>query len=134
MEKLHVQLVIPNEELLNGEYDQVSVPGVEGNFEVLPQHSPFITQLRPGTIMITNEGHHEIYCVHDGFVTVEDDKVLVLCESCEAKHDIDSERATASKQRAEKRIADVNNKDIDFRRAESSLRRAIARLNTLKAE
>jgi len=132
MGKLHVQLVMPQEKLLDGNYDKVLVPGIEGNFEILENHSPFITQLRPGTIFVTNDDIHESFAIHDGFVTVEDNHVLILCEDCEAKDKINYERALASKKRAEKRIADITNTSIDFRRAEAALKRAVARINTLK--
>jgi F-type H+-transporting ATPase subunit epsilon len=123
---------MPDEKLLDGYFDKVFVPGIEGNFEILEEHSPFITQIRPGTIIVTKEEETESFAVHDGFVTVEDNQILILCESCEPKNDIDLNRAIAAKDRAEKRISDVNNKNLDFRRAEAALHRALARINTLK--
>ena len=132
MAKLHIELVMPDEKLLDGFFDKVSVPGIEGNFEILENHAPFITQLRPGTIFVTKDNHHESFAVHDGFVTVENNEVLILCEECESKEDIDLERALAAKERAEKRIGETSNTSTDFRRAEASLKRAIARINTAK--
>ena len=132
MGKLHIQLVMPNEKLLDGYYDKVSVPGIEGNFEILEDHAPFITQIRPGTIFVTKDNHHDSFAVHDGFVTVENNEVLILSEECESKEDIDYERAVAARERAEKRINDTSNNNTDFRRAEASLKRAIARINTVK--
>ena len=133
MAKLHIELVMPNEKLLDDYFDKVSVPGIEGNFEILEDHSPFITQLRPGTIFVTKDNLHESFAVHDGFVTVENNQILILCEECESKESIDYERALAAKERAEKRINDVSNSNIDFRRAEASLKRAIARINTVNS-
>ena len=133
MSKLHVQLVMPQEKLLDDDFDIVSVPGIEGNFEILQDHSPFITQLRPGTIYVTKDDHHESFAIHDGFVTVENNEVLILSESCENKEDIDLERAIAAKERAEKRLLETDNtNNIDMRRAEEALKRAVARINTRK--
>lgn len=139
MGKLHIQLIMPNEKVLDDMVDAVILPGIEGDFEILDQHSPFITQLRPGTIKVTKiikdeEQEHLFYAIHDGFITIEDNEILVLSEDCESKEHIDVKRATAAKERAEKRLADVSNTKIDFRRAEASLRRAVSRLNTVAAQ
>ena len=131
MEKIYVLLVMPDEKLFDNFVETIKLPGVEGSFEVLSHHSPFITQLRSGTIIITNEDHVDYFAVHDGFVTVEQNKIIILSENCEHADKIDRERAQKSKARAEKRIAETSNAKINFRRAEASLRRAVARINTL---
>jgi F-type H+-transporting ATPase subunit epsilon len=72
----------------------------------------------------------QVYAMHDGFVTVENDKILVLSETCENRMEINLKRAQASKERAEKRLAELSNDDINYRRAEIALKRAISRINT----
>ena len=56
------------------------------------------------------------------------DEVIVLAESFETKDEIDRERAEASKQRAEERLAS-SDPNIDVKRAELSLKRAMSRLS-----
>ncbi|MGD9616755.1 MAG: ATP synthase F1 subunit epsilon [Alphaproteobacteria bacterium] len=46
------ELVTPEELLVSREVDMVVIPGTEGNFGVLPGHSPLISTIRPGTIDI----------------------------------------------------------------------------------
>jgi F-type H+-transporting ATPase subunit epsilon len=133
MGKLHIQLIMPSEKILDDVVDSVILPGIEGDFEILDEHSPFITQLRPGTIKVIKEGEDEeplFFAIHDGFITVEDNEILVLSEDCERKDKIDLPRAEAAKERAEKRLADISNDKIDFRRAEAALKRAVSRINT----
>ncbi len=52
------ELVTPERLLLSREVEMVVVPGTEGNFGVLPGHSPLISTIRPGTIDIYE--HHAI--------------------------------------------------------------------------
>jgi len=46
------ELVTPEQLLISRDVDMVVVPGTEGNFGVLPGHSPLISTIRPGTIDI----------------------------------------------------------------------------------
>lgn len=132
MAQLHIQIVMPNDKKLDDLVDQVILPGVEGDFEVLDGHTPFITKLRSGILKVFKKGKAEFFAMHDGFVTIEDNSILILSESCENKTEINLDRAIAAKDRAEKRMANTSDIDTDFRRAESALKRALARIDTIK--
>ena len=45
--KLTLHIVSPDKSI-SQEVDEVSMPGIEGDFGVLPGHTPFFTALRPG--------------------------------------------------------------------------------------
>jgi len=132
MDEIHIQVIMPGTTKFDDFVERAILPGVEGDFEVLNGHTAFITKLRPGTLKVYKQKEELSFALHDGFVTVEDNKILVLCENCENKKEIDLNRALISKERAEKRIADSQNTEIDFRRAEYALKRAIARIDTTK--
>ena len=130
MSELHIELVMPHDKKLDEFIERAILPGIEGDFEVLSGHTAFITKLRPGTLKVYKDSEELFFSLLDGFVTVEDDKIIILSENCESRKDIDLERANAARIRAEKRIADTTNSEIDFRRAEFALKRAIARIDT----
>ena len=132
MAKINVKIYMPSEKKMDEMVDSVILPGIEGDFEVMIDHTPLITKLRPGTLRVYKNEHAEYYALHDGFVTIENNNVLIVSEGCENKKEINIERAEAAKQRAEKRIADTTNSTIDFRRAEIALKKAIARIDTMK--
>ena len=44
------ELVTPERLIVSTQVDMVVVPGSEGNFGVLPGHSPLISTIRPGTV------------------------------------------------------------------------------------
>jgi hypothetical protein len=54
--KLQFSLVAPEREVFSGLVDQVDAPGVEGDFGVLPDHAPFMTALREGTVTVFDGG------------------------------------------------------------------------------
>lgn len=127
MSKIEIKIIKPDGVIVAGEYDQVIIPGVDGDFGVLPGHTPFITKIRPGVISLINSNQKDEYAIHDGFITVENDKVSVVCDTIEHKDEIDIKRAENSKNRAMERLKS-NESEINYRRAEMSLKRAIVRL------
>ena len=55
-DKVEFELVSPEKLLLTRAVDMVVVPGAEGDMGVLPRHSPTITTVRPGTIVVYEGG------------------------------------------------------------------------------
>ncbi len=131
MKKIHIELIMPEGKKIDEMVDSINVPGVDGDFEILPDHTPFITKIRPGTLCLNTNNKTTKYAIHDGFITVDKDKVIIICEIAESDKEIDLNRAKLSKERAEKRIFNSKDEDIDYRRAEVSLHKAVARINTI---
>jgi F-type H+-transporting ATPase subunit epsilon len=85
-EKLHFSLVSPERELFSGEVDQVDAQGVEGGFGVLAGHAPFMTALKPGPLVVHNNGATTTYQVEGGFADVTPAGLTVLAEKAELAH------------------------------------------------
>jgi len=128
MEKLKLIIIQPQKIFLETEFDDIIIPGKDGDFGVFIGHTPFISVIRPGVMEIYNEKEVTKYALHDGYVTVENNEVTILCEIIERADEIDKTRAEAAKERAEIRVKS-NQSDIDFRRAENALKRAVARID-----
>ena len=97
-ETIALQLVTPERLLREVEVAMVVLPGIEGDFGAMPQHSPVISALRPGIIAIfSGAGEPEEYVVTGGFAEVSPDKVVVLAEEA-------ATRAEFSRKRLEERI------------------------------
>ncbi len=129
---VNLKVILPSGIKLEQECSSVTIPGLDGDFAVLEGHTSFMSKIRPGIMTVENGGNEGLYAMHDGFVTVEDDMVILVCDRMESTSDIDKNRAEDALKRAKKRLQDVNNSDIDFRRAEFALRRAMTRIATVK--
>ncbi|MDD3050457.1 MAG: ATP synthase F1 subunit epsilon [Candidatus Cloacimonetes bacterium] len=128
---LKIKVLQPTRSLLDDECDHVVIPGIDGDFSVLEGHTPFITAIRPGVMTIyKNKKTKQLFALHDGFVTVDNDVVTIVCEIAENSGEIDKNRAENAKKRAEERLQ-KRDPEIDFRRAELALKRAIARIETI---
>jgi F-type H+-transporting ATPase subunit epsilon len=124
-----LEIVTPDHVAYSGEVDSLVVRGVEGELGILPNHIPLVTPLRVAPISVTSGKKTTEIAVNGGFVEVRKDKVVVLAESAELPEEIDVERARAAKERAERRLAAGKQDEIDFRRAEMALQKAINRIN-----
>jgi F-type H+-transporting ATPase subunit epsilon len=133
MGKLYLEIVTPEKVLESREVDTVIAPGTEGEFGILPGHINFLSGIVPGELRYQDGGNWEYICVTTGFAEVSGDRVSILVDSAERAGTIDVNRAQAAMERAKERLTkDRSNKDIDFLRAETALKRATARIKTAK--
>ena len=127
MERIKIKIIQPQKIVLETECDNVIIPGKDGDFGVYTGHTPFISVIRPGIMEIYNDQEVNKFAIHDGYVTVENDLITILCEIIEKAEDIDKNRAEAARKRAEERIKS-NKDETDFRRAEMALKKSMARI------
>jgi F-type H+-transporting ATPase subunit epsilon len=127
-EKLFLEVVTPQKSVVSEEVEIVVAPGSEGEFGALKGHTTFLTSLKLGTLRYKDADGKERYVfINGGFAEVLPNKVTILAESAERRKDIDIERATKARERAEKRLASKS-PDTDLIRAEAALRRSLHRL------
>jgi len=129
MSTMLLEIVTPERIVYSEQVDMVVVRGVEGELGILPNHIPLVTPLKIAPAKIKQGGREKLVAVNGGFVEVRKDKVVILAESAELPEDIDVERALAAKARAEQRLQAARQEEIDFRRAQLALMRAMNRLD-----
>jgi F-type H+-transporting ATPase subunit epsilon len=116
-DKVEFELVSPEKLLLSRDVDMVVVPGTEGDMGVLPRHSPAITTVRPGTIVVYEGGAvSDRIFIAGGFAEVTGDRCTVLAEEAILVEDIDRDAA-------EKELSDARD---DMSAAESDAERKAA--------
>jgi F-type H+-transporting ATPase subunit epsilon len=83
--QLHVELVAVEEEVWSGEVEMVSARTTEGDLGILAHHAPLLGQLAdPGDVRLKiNEDETLAYVVNGGFLSVTEEGVTILAESCE---------------------------------------------------
>ncbi len=123
-----LEIVTPERKVYAEDVNMVVVKGAEGELGILPNHIPLVTPLRISAAKIKQGSKETIVAVQGGFLEVRKDKVVLLAESAEFPSDIDVERAQAAKTRAEQRLTSARKDEVDFRRAELALQRAMNRL------
>ena len=127
-QKLTLTVVTPEKQLVSEEVDQVNAPGSEGDFGVLYDHAPILTNLRSGQLSYENDGESTALVISGGYLEVTDNRVTILAESGEFLHEIDRERAERARLQAEEKLSNPDLSEEEFSETQKKLFRAIARL------
>lgn len=128
--RLGVRVLTPEGAVFDDLAYMVIAPSVRGEVGILPRHTPFIAFLKMGeTRLKLLDDTEVVYATSEGYLSVEDDRVLVLVEQAERADQIDVARAQAALERADQALADAGDDDVARVAAESSRRRAENRLN-----
>ncbi|KQU58455.1 F0F1 ATP synthase subunit epsilon [Rossellomorea marisflavi] len=128
MKTLKVNIVTPDGPVYDSEVDMVSTKAQSGELGILPGHIPMVAPLQIGAVRLKKGGDTELVAVSGGFLEVRPEQVTILAQSAETAEAINIERAKEAKGRAEGRLQGSRD-DVDFRRAELSLKRAMNRIN-----
>ncbi|MBM7618637.1 F-type H+-transporting ATPase subunit epsilon [Bacillus tianshenii] len=131
MKTLKVSVVTPDGPVYESDVEMVVARAQSGELGVLPGHIPMVAPLQIGAVRMKKSGSTEQVAVSGGFLEVRPDKVTILAQSAEAAEQIDLTRAEEAKRRAEQRLQSKQD-DVDYRRAELALQRAINRINVAK--
>lgn len=98
---------------------------------ILPNHSPLLTTLGFGEVIVRDDaGDEHFFAIGGGFAEVQPDRVIVLADSAEQAEEIDIERAEQSRARAEQAMKEGIKEDPDkYAQIQASLMRAQIRLD-----
>src|SRR5712671_7392256 len=123
-----LEVVTPMRLVARETVSEAQIPVRGGTIGVLPGHTPLLAEMGIGELSY-HVGNRVISCTAiGGFVEVLGDRVIVLADSAERAEGINVARAESARDRAQKRLATPNDPNVDWKRAEESLKRAQARL------
>ncbi len=111
-ETMQFDLVSPEAKLASELVDSVSIPGAEGDIVAMPNHTPFLTTLRPGFVTVTAGSNVTEYLVTGGFAEVSAEGASVLAEQAVLKADVTSELLAASLAQAEEALEAAHDEAI----------------------
>ena len=78
---LQLDIATPDCLLVSEAVEQVTAPGSEGEFGVLPGHCLFLSSLRQGTVRYQSGGKTAEVQISGGFAHVANDRVIILADS-----------------------------------------------------
>jgi len=130
-DKIHLK-IITHEKIVFDEYvDAVYTEGEKGEFGVLPKHIPFMSALKIGVTRAVQGSTTIPIAIMGGVFQVKSNEAVILTDVAELGSDIDAARAKEAKERAEARLGSPDT-EIDRKRAEIALAKALARLKACK--
>jgi len=130
-DQIQFELVSPERLLVSEPVEMVVVPGVEGDFGVLPGHAPLVSTVRPGIIAVFEGGKvvRRIF-VARGFAEVTGERCTVLAEQAIPLADIDRAATEGEIRDAREDLSEAKD-DAERARLESRIATAEAKLAAL---
>lgn len=125
---LELRIITPEKIAYSEKVEMVTLPGIEGEMGVFPQHVPLMTQMVPGEIIVRKDGREFFLAVGEGLVEVTGDHVAILTDMAIESDHIDEAKVEEARQRAEARLREKLS-DEEVASVNSSLARSLAQLH-----
>lgn len=125
---LQLEIVTPEATVYSEAVDMVTLPAVEGQMGVLPQHVRLMTQLVPGELIVRRDGHEDFLAVGEGLVEVTNDRVSIVTNMAVAIDNIDEAAAEEARERAAARLREKLSSE-EVASVNAALARSLAQLN-----
>ncbi len=130
---LKLEIVTPDAKVFSEDVEMVTLPGVEGEMGIYPQHVPLLTQIVPGEIVARKGGQDFFLAIGEGFVEVTGDRVSVLADMAIKAENIDEAKAEEARRRAEARMSEHLN-DEDMAAVQAALAHSAAQLKVKRRQ
>ena len=114
--------------MYSDDVEMVTIPGVEGQMGLLPQHTRLMTYLVPGEMIVRKDGHDQFMAVGEGLVEVTNTRVSIATNMAIAAEKIDEATVEEARQRAAARLKEKLSSE-EVASVNASLTRAVAQLN-----
>jgi F-type H+-transporting ATPase subunit epsilon len=124
---LKLEIVTPDAVVYHDDVHMVTLPGIEGELGIYPLHVPLITQIVPGAIVVTKDGHDSQLAVGEGLVDITADSVTIVTDMAIPADRIDEAKVEEARQRAAARLEEKLS-DEEVASVNASLARSLAQL------
>src|SRR5580765_2153798 len=131
--KLKLEIVTPEETVYSEDVEMVTLPAVVGQIGIYPLHTPLITQMVPGEIIVHTNGSDLFIATGEGLIEVTADRVAVLTDLAVAADRIDEAKAEEARRRAEARLREKLS-DEEVASVNASLARSLAQLHVKRRQ
>ena len=127
------KIVTPERIVYESEVEQATLPTLEGQITILPNHIPLLGVLEPGEIIVKEKGEIKSIACSSGFIQVNKNEVIILADSAEHAEEIDIARAEEAHARAKKLMENMKNKEaVDYVNLAAKLEKELARLKVVR--
>jgi len=101
---LKLEIITPEAVTYSDSVDMVTLPGIEGEMGIYPNHVPLLTQVVAGEIAVRKGSEEILLAVGEGFAEITGDRVAILTDMAIRSDNIDEARVEEARRRAEERL------------------------------
>ena len=130
---LKLEIITPEEIVYSEDVEMVTLPAIAGQIGVYPLHTPLMTQMVPGEIIVRKNDHDLFIASGEGLIEVTADRVAVLTDLAVAADRIDEAKVEEARRRAEARLREKLS-DEEVASVNASLARSLAQLRVKRRQ
>jgi len=124
---LKLEIITPESKVYSEDVDMVTLPAIEGEMGILPNHVRLMTQMVPGEMIVRKDGQDRFMAVGDGIIEVTADQVSIVTNMAIAVENIDEAKVEEARQRAAARLREkISSEEVAS--VNASLARSLAQL------
>ena len=127
-ETLKLEVVTPQAVVYSEDVHMVTVPCVDGQIGVYPNHVHLITQMVPGELIAHKDGRDTFLAVGEGLVEITARRISIVTDMAIPADGIDEAKAEEARQRAKARLLEKIS-DEEVASVNASLARSLAQLH-----
>lgn len=127
--KIKFKLVTPERTLYDDEVDQATLPVVDGEVTILPNHISYIASLKAGEAVLKIGKEEKSLAVSGGFIEFDKNNLTVLADTAEYAEEIDLQKAEVAKANAEKlKEKKISMDEMEYAKVAAAIERESARI------
>lgn len=131
--KIKFKIVTPERVVFEQEIDQATLPVLDGEVTILPDHRSYIAALKAGEIMLKTGKEELLLATSGGFMEFNENVLIVLADTAEAAEEIDVKRAEEARERAEElKKQKVSMGEHEYARVAAAIEKEAARVRVAR--
>ena len=124
---LKLEIVTPQATVFSDQVELVTLPGVDGEMGIYPNHVRLMTQMVPGQVTVQQNGAERLIAVGEGMVEVTATRVSIVTDMAINADQIDEAKVEEARARAAARLQEKIS-DEEVASVNASLARSLAQL------
>tara|TARA_Y100000589_G_scaffold70294_1_gene62474 strand:+ start:106 stop:510 length:405 start_codon:yes stop_codon:yes gene_type:complete len=131
---ISLKVLAPNQNVFEGEAEEVILPSTTGQIGILPGHISLVTAIDIGVLRLRSNSKWESIALMGGFAEIESDEVTVLVNNAEIGSQINTQEAEEELNKAQQELNRYSEgeKNPDKIKAINAISRAQARIQASK--
>ncbi|HXJ86627.1 MAG TPA: ATP synthase F1 subunit epsilon [Candidatus Binatia bacterium] len=125
---IRLEIATPEAMVFSEDVEMVTIPGVDGQMGILPQHTRLMTYLVPGELIVRKNGHDDFMAIGEGLVEVTNSRISIATNMAISVDKIDEAAAEEARQRAAARLREKLSSE-EVASVNASLARSMAQLH-----
>lgn len=131
--KIHFKLITHEKVVFEGDVDEIYAKGIDGEFGILVDHTPFMSALDIGVTKIVSDGKANYFAVMGGVMQIINNQAVLLTEDAENGKDINLAIAKSEKEKLEARVGSEEYQK-DIQNSNKALAMALAKFKAAMQE